>query len=138
MMGGIAISWTDPSGSPNRSRTRSRSFPVGSARQLPAAFGLPQDPRNWSDDHTLIYLREWGHDLPGNLVYGYSAMASALQAPRTAPVSADDRANRYPALADLASAGEIVGSSVEGEQPKFTAWLRSPATAAAPSCSASR
>jgi hypothetical protein len=101
------------------------------ARQLPAAFGLPEDPRNWSDDHTLIYLREWGHDLPGNLVFGHTAMARALHAPRTTPVPADDRANRYPALADHANAGETAGSSVEGEQPKFTAWLHSPANAAA-------
>ena len=35
------------------------------ARQLPPAFGLPNDPRHWSDDHTLVYLREWGHDVPG-------------------------------------------------------------------------
>lgn len=99
------------------------------ARQLPTAFGLPSDPRNWSDDHTLVYLREWGYDLPGNLVLGPSATSRAINASRTNLLAVGDRESRYPGLAEQANAGESVGSSVEGEQPKFTAWLHNQAAA---------
>lgn len=93
------------------------------ARQLPAAFGLPGDPRNWSDDHTLLYLREWGHDLPGNLVIGAAATAQALNPARPNLVTPETRAACYLAFAEQANAGAPVGSSVEGEQPKFTVWV---------------
>ncbi|MDQ5979213.1 MAG: Type toxin-antitoxin system HipA family toxin YjjJ [Verrucomicrobiota bacterium] len=93
------------------------------ARQLPAAFGLPGDPRNWSDDQTLLYLREWGHDLPGNLVIGAAATALALNPTRSHLVTPETRAARYLEFAEQANAGAPIGSSVEGEQPKFTVWV---------------
>jgi len=97
------------------------------ARRLPGRFGFPPDPRNWNDDQTIIYLREWGDDLPGNLVLGDEMTARALlnRVPAN-DVTPETRATHYPALADQANAGEPVGSSVEGEQPKFTAWLQVP------------
>lgn len=96
------------------------------ARRLPVSLGLPADPRNWSDDQTLFYLREWGDDLPGNLIVGEAPLQKAL-GPRVSTERVDPatRADRYPALAAQANAGEVAGSSVEGEQPKFTAWLNS-------------
>lgn len=93
------------------------------ARQLPSAFGLPGDPRNWSDDHTLFYLREWGHDLPGNLVIGAAATALALNPVRPNQVTPETRGARYLEFAEQANAGAPVGSSVDGEQPKFTVWV---------------
>lgn len=99
------------------------------ARQLPTAFGLPADPRNWSDDHTLIYAREWGYDLPGNLVFGFAATSRAINEVRTNVFALGDRESRYPSLAEQANAGDPIGSSVEGEQPKFTAWLNNQAAA---------
>lgn len=57
----------------------------------------------------------------------------ALNAVPADPVTADTRAVRFPWLAAQANTGNPVGSSVEGEQPKFTTWVRSteavPATA---------
>lgn len=95
-------------------------------RRLPGSLGLPPDPRDWNDDHTLFYLREWGDDLPGNLALGEAPTRRALNAFPSDPVTPTARAERYPALAVQANAGEVAGSSLEGEQPKFTAWLRQP------------
>ena len=94
------------------------------ARRLPGSAGLPLDPRDWNDDQTLFYLRNWGDDLPGNLVLGQEQTQRALDAMPANPVTPETRAERYPAMVEQANAGEPVGSSVEGEQPKFTAWLR--------------
>lgn len=96
------------------------------ARRLPGSIGLPQDPRDWSHDQTLFYLREWGDDLPGNLTLGEGPTQRALDMALTDPVTLETREARYAAMADQANAGEPVGSSVEGEQPKFTAWMRLP------------
>lgn len=97
------------------------------ARRLPGSLGLPLDPRDWSDDQTLFYLREWGDDLPGNLTLGNGPTERALNLRPPDPITPETRQTHYPALAAQANAGEPVGSSVEGEQPKFTAWLRLPA-----------
>jgi hypothetical protein len=96
------------------------------ARQLPGSLGLPQDPRSWGDDQTLFYLREWGDDLPGNLVLGRETTRRAVSHKVADAVTPETRAERYPVLAKQANAGDRVGTSVEGEQPKFTAWLRAP------------
>ncbi len=97
------------------------------ARRLPERLGFPADPRNWSDDQTIAYLSEWGDDLPGNLALGDEAIARALLNRELADaVTVETRAGRYPQLAAQANAGQLAGSSVEGEQPKFTAWLRLP------------
>jgi len=96
------------------------------ARRLPGTLGLPMDPRDWSDDQTLFYLREWGDDLPGDLAVGEDPTRRALNACPHDPITPETRQVRYPELAAQANAGEQVGSSVEGEQPKFTAWLRFP------------
>lgn len=96
------------------------------ARRLPGTLGLPLDPREWSDDQTLFYLREWGDDLPGNLVLGDGPTGRALNLCPHDPITPEARETRYASLAGQANAGESVGSSVEGEQPKFTAWLRLP------------
>lgn len=97
-------------------------------RQLPAALDWPQDPRNWTDDHTLAYLCQHGHDLPGNLVIGDHIVAQAMRGTSEQAVSYNERENHYPAMVAQATAGNVAGSSVEGEQPKFTTWLRDDAT----------
>lgn len=89
-------------------------------------LGLPADPNRWSDDQTLLALANTGHDCPGNLLVGEEA-ASIYQtgtlftaADRNMPpVPADQRLQKYPEFARLALAGEVVGSSAGGEQPKF-------------------
>jgi len=95
------------------------------AHAISASLGVPADPRNWQDDDTLAYLLAHGDDLPGDCVVGESMVEQALR--RTEPVPAgiheDTRPEHYMALANTAMAGGPVGSSAEGEQPKFTTHI---------------
>ncbi|HRQ88569.1 MAG TPA: type II toxin-antitoxin system HipA family toxin YjjJ [Bacteroidia bacterium] len=90
------------------------------ARHLPRLLGLPEDPRLWSDDDTLLYLQAEGDDPPGALVVGEECLRRALSPPSGEAVPEQDRPARYAALASTAT--EVApGSSAGGEQPKFLA-----------------
>jgi len=89
-------------------------------------LGLPGDPTRWSDDHVLLALANAGYDTPGNLLVGEESAAHfqtsvlfARQEEAFKPVPVAQRLQQYPKLATLALAGEVVGSSAGGEQPKF-------------------
>ncbi len=99
-----------------------RSF----ARFHAPILGLPVDPTRWSDDQTLLAFAHTGYDAPGNLLLGEEAASHVQTAAlfsnldRTQPrIASDLRLNEYPKLAQRALAGEVVGSSAGGEQPKF-------------------
>jgi hypothetical protein len=93
------------------------------ARRISRLLGVPEDPRQWSDDHTLRYLQAAGEDVPGSLVIGEDCLRRAL-----APVDSNqivpesDRAGHYPRLAGE-SMTALPGSSAGGEQPKFLTHL---------------
>ena len=95
-------------------------------RGLSPALNLAPDPRGWSDDDTLIYLQGEGDDLPGDLVVGdvplRRGQSRFLQPPT--PLAEAERAERYPLLAAASVSVGTPGSSVDGEQPKFLATLR--------------
>ncbi len=93
------------------------------ARQLPGGMGWSLDPRDWSDDQTLSYLVQYGSDLPGNLAIGDHTVSSAMLGTSSQAILYTERERRYPEMAANADAGAPTGSSVGGEQPKFTAWL---------------
>lgn len=93
------------------------------ARQLPSGMGWSMDPRDWSDDQTLSYLVQYGDDLPGNLAIGDHAVRRAIMGTYAQTVQYAERVKSYPEIAAKADAGVSAGSSVEGEQPKFTAWV---------------
>jgi hypothetical protein len=89
-------------------------------------LGLPADPNRWNDDQTLLALTNTGHDCPGNLLVGEEAASIyqtgalfSLADRNLPPVPDDQRLQKYPEFARLALAGEVVGSSAGGEQPKF-------------------
>lgn len=90
------------------------------ARHLSRFLGFPQDPRQWSDDHTVQYLQSAGEDVPGSLVLGEESLRRALEPDvlRSVPASACE--SLYPELADDAIR-LLPGSSAGGEQPKFLA-----------------
>ncbi len=97
----------------------------GFVRRVANDIGAPDDLIRWQADDILLALLRHGDDEPGDLVLGEASLQRALQAmlsPEAMPASA--RIERYPALADAALAGEDVGSSAGGEQPKFTVLLR--------------
>lgn len=81
-------------------------------------LGLPEDVTNWSDHHILIALSRRGEDFPGNLIVGRESF-DRFQNLQHDTHTADD----FPALSAAALAGEHVGSSAGGEQPKFTALV---------------
>ncbi|MGQ5525382.1 type II toxin-antitoxin system HipA family toxin YjjJ [Chitinimonas sp. PSY-7] len=87
-----------------------------------AALGLPQDLLSWNDDHVITALAAGEQDVPGNLLIG-DLSRSAWLAYLPTDISTQDRIHHYPRLAAQAIAGELVGSSAGGEQPKFTAQV---------------
>lgn len=99
-------------------------------RALPAALGLPGDPRDWSDDDTLVFLQAEGDDLAGDLIVGDQPLQRVqrrLLEPMTAALAESERAARYPLLAENVAEMGRGGSSVEGEQPKFLTVLETAA-----------
>jgi hypothetical protein len=95
-----------------------RQFGQRWAREL----GLPADILRWNEDAVLTALLQHGDDGPGDFILGDTALEHALRTePEVIPVAA--REQHYAALAQAALAGELVGSSAAGEQPKFTACV---------------
>lgn len=97
------------------------------ARRAAAALDLPLDFELWNAEHTVRCWLTFGDDLPGELVLGEAAMQRLVHATLEAPaaIEAPARAGQYARCADSAMAGEAIGSSAGGEQPKFTACVRS-------------
>ncbi len=95
-----------------------RGFLSRSYARRHADLGLPDDVSNWSDRHVLIALSRRGEDLPGNLIIGSESFDRFQNLQYDAHTVAD-----FPALSTAALAGEHVGSSAGGEQPKFTALV---------------
>lgn len=97
------------------------------ATQISRSLPVPEDPRRWSDDHTLIYLQAAGEDLPGSHLVGDECLRRALARtvfPEPENWSAGDaRESRYPAMARLATS-TLPGTSAGGEQPKFLTTVR--------------
>lgn len=96
-------------------------------RAVPAAHAelqLPPRVVDWSDPHFLIYLTQRATDTTGALIVGSESMDRYLSGAQQSPVvSQRDRATQYPIFANLAMAGSPPGSSAQGEQPKFTAFV---------------
>jgi len=97
-----------------------RGFLGRSYTQRHTDLGLPDDVSNWSDHHVLIALSRRGEDLPGNLIIGHESF-DRFQNLRHRTHTVTD----FPALSTAALAGQHVGSSAGGEQPKFTALVDS-------------
>lgn len=95
-----------------------RMFAQRYAREL----GLADDILRWNNDAILMALLLRGEDAPGNFVLGEASLERALRN-TPSPIPSALRAQRYAALADATLAGEPVGSSAAGEQPKFTACV---------------
>ncbi len=99
------------------------------ARRVSASLGLSGDVRLWDDDENLVCLQAEGDDLPGNLVVGDGPMRRALERQLATPVvvARGERTERYVEFAAQASAGQVIGSSAGGENPKFLCAAESPA-----------
>ncbi|MDH5821880.1 type II toxin-antitoxin system HipA family toxin YjjJ [Luteimonas sp. RD2P54] len=88
-------------------------------------LGVPVDLNRWQLRDNMLAMTVTGGTAIGDLLLGGRAVEQALaelDAPPDA-VPAADRAARYPQWAEAALAGEEIGSSPGGEQPKFTATV---------------
>lgn len=97
-----------------------RTLAHRTSRQL----GVPEDLTRWQTSHILTAIIHGGTGI-GDLLLGQPATDRALAEP-DAPIDAvpaAQRPQRYPAWAQEALAGEEIGSSPGGEQPKFTATV---------------
>ena len=96
---------------------------LGAAFANRVALGLSADPRDWSDDETLLALATAGEDLPGDRVIGDASARRyyAWRAGELDVIDRDARPRRYAALAEDALRGVVPSAIVAGEQPKFGA-----------------
>lgn len=92
------------------------------AQRWSRELGLSPDVLDWDDDAVLTALLLRGEDSAGNFVLGERSLENALR-PRLADIAATEREARYAERAEATLAGEPVGSSAAGEQPKFTAAI---------------
>jgi hypothetical protein len=93
------------------------------ARVHAAILQLGDDPRQWSDDDVLYAISLLGADQSGNFIVGESALRLWLDQIQQPPECLDEGRvlEAYTERAQRAMQDEIVGSSVAGEFPKFTA-----------------
>lgn len=94
------------------------------ATRYGAELGLPNTLKEWTDSHALRALLVHGHDVVGNLLLGNIARDKFIGMPEPTPQPHADKAMGYASLALGASQGEAPGSSAGGEQPKFTAYVK--------------
>ena len=102
-----------------------RAFAHSFARDL----GLPEKIDRWSDEHVIAALTRRGEDFVGNLIVGKESVERYLMQARSGNVQVgplDQRQTLFQELAEKAITGDSPGSSVGGEQPKFTALLETP------------
>lgn len=97
------------------------------ARRFSEQSRAPKDVRDWADDDSLEYFITAGTDLPGNVLLGETAKTQAMQEMAAArarrSVSLAQARARYPDMIASAHEGESIGSSADGEQPKFLATV---------------
>ncbi|KAF1694154.1 type II toxin-antitoxin system HipA family toxin YjjJ [Pseudoxanthomonas koreensis] len=95
------------------------------AHRRGAELGVPTDLNRWQLRDTLLAITRTGGTGIGDLLPGSRALELALAELDAASdaVAADARARRYSHWADDALAGEDIGSSPGGEQPKFTSTV---------------
>lgn len=95
------------------------------AHRVAPLLGAPDDPKLWRDDDIALALLQYGHDAPGDLIFGEQALRRALDERASPPsaISMEECEQHYPRLAEAALRGEPFGSSATGEQAKFTTTL---------------
>ena len=87
--------------------------------------GYTGNPDHWSQRQIMMYLMNYGTDLPGSLLIGETALerAATFTAVR---VTKGHENEQYPKLA-ARQLDEDIGSSAGGERPKFTVFVEDPA-----------
>ncbi|MGK3640593.1 type II toxin-antitoxin system HipA family toxin YjjJ, partial [Escherichia coli] len=95
-------------------------------RKLAAQLNLTEDIRLWQEEDVLYALTVFSGEYTGGWLVGEGNYQRWITAQRPAAIHLDQKLTRYEQLAHDALAGEIVGSSAGGEQPKFTCYAQTP------------
>jgi serine/threonine protein kinase HipA of HipAB toxin-antitoxin module len=86
---------------------------------MAARLGLPEDIRLWTEKHILLALSQWGESTIGNFLVGEASYQRLFAIEADSKIDTHRKTEAYQKLAELSLAGEQVGSSAGGEQPKF-------------------
>lgn len=93
-------------------------------RAIAATTHLPEDIRMWQEDDVLYALRIWHGDNAGGWIIGEENYQRWVNSSDPIAITQSDKIPCYQRLAKDALAGEIVGSSAGGEQPKFACYAQ--------------
>lgn len=93
-------------------------------RRLALRTGLPEDIRLWQEEDVLLALSQQVSENLGGWLVGEESYRQWFEAPLPQVIQVTDKLAVYSAMADSALAGDIIGSSVGGEQPKFTVYAQ--------------
>ena len=92
-------------------------------KQFPQLHAPPR-VQDWSDEHYLRYLTNYGSDVVGDLILGRAALDDYLLKQRQlVPRDVGQRHKYFPELAEQSMHGGVPGSSAQGEHPKFAVTL---------------
>lgn len=92
-------------------------------RDISALLALPEDIKLWNESQTLLALSRHGNETVGNLIVGQAAYKQWALKPDEAAVAFQDKISAFEKLAQKSLAGQEVGSSAGGEQPKFSVFV---------------
>ena len=95
-------------------------------RKLAAQLNLTDDIRLWQEEDVLYALTVFNGEYTGGWLVGEGNYQRWITAQHPAEIPLDQKLTHYEQLASDALAGEIVGSSAGGEQPKFTCYAQTP------------
>lgn len=93
-------------------------------RRLAARLHLAEDIRLWQEEEILYALTIFDGDYTGGWLVGNENYRRWIEADAPQAITVDEKIACYTRLAHDALAGEIVGSSAGGEQPKFTCYAQ--------------
>lgn len=95
-------------------------------RAIAVNINLPDDIRLWQENEVLYALRTWHGENAGGWIVGEENYQRWVNSPDPVAIAQFDKVQCYQQLAEEALAGEIVGSSAGGEQPKFACYTQTP------------
>lgn len=93
-------------------------------RRMAQQCSLPEDIRLWQESDVLYALSQFSGEHSGGWLVGEDNYQRWLSATPPQAIPDDQKPRRYAQLSREALAGEIVGSSAGGEQPKFSCFTR--------------
>ncbi|MCT4701878.1 type II toxin-antitoxin system HipA family toxin YjjJ [Enterobacteriaceae bacterium H20N1] len=96
-------------------------------RRLAQQTGLPEDIRLWQEEDVLLALSRQAPENLGGWLVGEESYRRWFEATAPQAIPESDKLSVYGEMANSALAGDIVGSSAGGEQPKFTCYAQTEA-----------